>query len=373
MNKKNLISKKGNIFKNTKYKQNGYIYPNHSIKYNYQNNPFRNNAPFKNNIYINSNYLTNINNNFSVKSKCENKVQFNINNILTPSPLQQNQINNKISSQYLPNTYQDLSNYPSFTTNQSFQNIESLYKNNNNPILNSNDLFIMPNELLNINQKINEQNINLIYSNNNKLIKENKNFFDKIIINNNEKNNLEYYNTNTINCPSNFNCNKEKENRRKKKNKFDTNNKNNENENVVILILKLKIGKNDYRYFKLKKFDNVFESIEKFFDMNKIDQKLTKPIIGEIFHALNFVFYIINNKIGKYDQKYLNSLYKLWLKNNKEIPKNFSDKSTTSSSHSSHSNHSSNHSSYEDIKSKSYQNSDGNSSDEKREKTSKSF
>ena len=87
---------------------------------------------------------------------------------------------------------------------------------------------------------------------------------------------------------------------------------------------------------------------------------------------MNKIFWLFNNKIGIYDQEYLNSLYKLWIKNNKEIPKTknktHSDKSTTTSSDSSSEN------SFKDIKSNSYQNSDGNSSDDKgRQHTSKSF
>ena len=361
MYKKNFVPKKGNTYKNAKYQQNEYIYPNNCINFNFQNNPFRNNisqTPSKNNPFITTNYVNYTNATFSVKPKNEIKVELNTNNILSTPSLQQNDNINVITRQC------------SFISNQSYQSINSLYPNNTtNSIFNSNDLIIMPKEILNIGQQINATGMNLMNSCNNKLIK-NNNYFELKNIIHNERNNLEFYNANIINGSSSCNYNKEKEKHRKSKNKFDTNNKINENENIVILILKLKIGKNDIRYFYLKKYDNLFESIQKFIDMNKINQKLTKPIIISIFKALNKVFYLINNRIGKYDQKYLNSLYNLWLKNNKEIPKNFSDKSTTTSSHSSHS---SSNSSYEGIKSKSYQNSDGNSSDEKRQHTSKSF
>ena len=144
------------------------------------------------------------------------------------------------------------------------------------------------------------------------------------------------------------------------------------NENTVILTLKIKVGKNDYRIFNLKKYDDLFISLEKFVDINKISQDLVKPLVSKIFLTLNKIFWLLNNKIGLYDQEYLHSLYKLWIKNNKEIPKsrnkNHSDKSTTTSSESSSEN------SYKDIKSNSYQNSDGNSSDgRERQHTSKSF
>ena len=67
----------------------------------------------------------------------------------------------------------------------------------------------------------------------------------------------------------------------------------------------------------------------------------------------------------------MNSLYRLWIKNNREIPRNkaHSDKSTTNTS-----SDSSSENSYKDVKSNSFQNTDGNSSDEKeRQHTSKSF
>ena len=143
------------------------------------------------------------------------------------------------------------------------------------------------------------------------------------------------------------------------------------NENTVILTLKIKVAKNDYRIFNLKKYDDLFVSLEKFVDINKIKQELVKPLVTKIFHTLNKIFWLFNNKIGIYDQEYLNSLYKLWIKNNQEMPKtrnkNHSDKSTTSSSESSSNN------SYKDIKSNSYQNTDNNSTDDRNQRTANSF
>lgn len=367
MDKKNCNTKKGNNHKNVNNNQNGYIFSNNCINYNIQKNPFRNNiipTPSKRNVYFATNCINYANNNFSVKPKMEIKPKINTNNILPTPYFQQNDNSNAITR------------YCSFISSQSCQSMNSLYSNNSNNSTNSNfysnDIVItMPNELVNIHPLINNPKNNLMNSNNNKLIKEN-NLTEHNNINKKEKNYHECHNkNNSINGSSNFMFNKEKENLRKSKNKFDANNKDNENEkNIVILILVVKIGKNDKRLFYLKKFDNLFEKFQQFIDMNKINQKLTKPLISKIFRALDYVFTVLNNKIGKYDIKYLRSLHNLWLKNNKEIPKNFSDKSTTNSSHSSHL---SSDSSYEDIKSKSCQNSDGNSSDEKREHTSKSF
>ena len=91
-------------------------------------------------------------------------------------------------------------------------------------------------------------------------------------------------------------------------------------ENTVILTLKIKIAKDDYRVFNLKKYDDLFVSLQKFFDLNKIKQDLVKPIVGKVFATLNKIFWLLNSKVGIYDQEYLNSLYKLWKKNNEKIP-----------------------------------------------------
>ena len=109
-------------------------------------------------------------------------------------------------------------------------------------------------------------------------------------------------------------------------NKFNSPKENNTtNENTVILTLKIKVAPNDFRTFNLKKYDDLFISLEKFFDLNKIKQDLVKPIVTKIFAALNKIFWLLNNKIGIYDLEYLNSLQKLWVKNNGQIPKRNND------------------------------------------------
>ena len=104
-------------------------------------------------------------------------------------------------------------------------------------------------------------------------------------------------------------------------NKFNSPSENSNNENTIILTLRIKIAENDYRVFNLKKFDDLFISLQKFFDLNQIKQDLIKPIVNKIFNALNRIFWLLNNKIGLYDQEYLNSLYNLWKKNKGKIPK----------------------------------------------------
>ena len=173
---------------------------------------------------------------------------------------------------------------------------------------------------------------------------------------------------NSINCfeksQSDINKNYEIKSRKKSKtyyNKFNNAKENCLNENTIILTLKIKVAKNDYRTFNLKKYDDLFVSLEKFVNINNINQELVKPLVTKIFKTLNKIFWLLNNKIGIYDQEYLSSLYRLWIKNNKQIPnsknKNQSDKSTNDSSDQSSDNSSDN------IKSNSFQNTDGNNED----------
>ena len=152
----------------------------------------------------------------------------------------------------------------------------------------------------------------------------------------------------------------------------------NKNENTVILTLRIKIAKNDYRVFNLKKYDDLFMSLQKFFELNQIKQELVKPIVTKIFFTLNKIFWLLNSKIGIYDQEYLSSLYKLWMKDKDKIPNtnknNNSNKELNTSKESTNSSESNSSISMNKCKtklSKSYQ--DENSMDNSRQDTAKSF
>ena len=143
-------------------------------------------------------------------------------------------------------------------------------------------------------------------------------------------------------------------------------------ENTVILTLKIKISKDEFRVFNLKKYDDLFVSLQKFFDLNKIKQDFVKPIVAKVFATLNKIFWLLNSKVGIYDQEYLNSLYRLWKKNKEKIPLNNhlndnNDLNNNSLDKSSDSNSSKNKKGF----SNSFQ--DENSIENSREDTSRSF
>lgn len=352
--------------------------------------------------------------------------------------------NNTNTSTYIPTTFQPMYNnyticqFPGHRYNYSMTNfpqMKYMYATNNNPFLNGNYSTMnmkynnRQSGFMTYKQKKNNQNnmpntnnrnkFKKSYCGNNIKNKENSNNNsndDKIDLSNfnsnnsiksgsgSEKTEKSISNTESIKTSSNKNVkstdstNGKNEKKiknannngtngfQKKKyyNKFNSPKENNTtNENTVILTLKIKVAPNDFRTFNLKKYDDLFISLEKFFDLNKIKQDLVKPIVTKIFAALNKIFWLLNNKIGIYDLEYLNSLHKLWIKNNEQIPKrnddneeetksngnnngrnkknkNNSDKSTISSSDSSDENKK-----HKKIMSNSFQNMDNSSEDAK--------
>ena len=306
-----------------------FIYNNNTSQFNPNNSVnlilTQNNNNINESVKISENIL-NFNNN---DNKIENHSAKELNNIINNIKINfKNGIND---FRFYPNekgTKTEVKNY------RYDNNIFNNKKNSKNNYFNS--------EFLEQNNKINDEKMAISSSHNSK--KNSINCFEKNL--------------------SDINNNLEIKSRKKSKiyyNKFNNSKENFLNENTIILTVKIKVGKNDIRSFNLKKYDDLFVSLEKFVNINKINQELVKPLVTKIFKTLNKIFWLINNKIGIYDQEYLGSLYRLWIKNNKQIPKsnkNQSDKSTNDSSNESNDN------SPEKIKSNSFQNTDENN-DEK--------
>ena len=341
------------MYKSSIYHQTEEIFKYPSTKvYNLLSPPY--NPKLKTKAYINQHINTNIpkfrpinlyssgfspfqnGKNLSVKGINSPDVKESQNLLSKFSPNQKG-TNSKIIGS--PNTTNsDLLTSASLTSQQSN---ESLLSNNNNNIYITNTYNTYQPYNFNVNNcnnfySIINPNVNFYsnsYSSNTTNINGNKNIQKCNIYNNDEIKNLNSNNSpksssNNSNKTISNNSNKTKKqkiinNSQRKKyfNKFNSSKENSTNENTVILTLKIKVAKNDYRTFNLKKYDDLFISLEKFFDLNKIEQSLVKPIVNKIFQALNKIFWLLNNKIGNYDQKYLNSLYNLWIKNNETIPK----------------------------------------------------
>ena len=306
-----------------------FIYNNNTSQFNPNNSVNLILTPNNNNINESVKEGENILNFNNNDNKIENHSAKELNNIINNIKINfKNGIND---FRFYPNekgTKTEVKNY------RYDNNIFNNKKNSKNNYFNS--------EFLEQNNKINDEKMTISSSHNSK--KNSINCFEKNL--------------------SDINNNLEIKSRKKSKiyyNKFNNSKENFLNENTIILTVKIKVGKNDIRSFNLKKYDDLFVSLEKFVNINKINQELVKPLVTKIFKTLNKIFWLINNKIGIYDQEYLGSLYRLWIKNNKQIPKsnkNQSDKSTNDSSNESNDN------SPEKIKSNSFQNTDENN-DEK--------
>ena len=74
---------------------------------------------------------------------------------------------------------------------------------------------------------------------------------------------------------------------------------NSESENTEILNVNVKISKDKKAVFKLKRFDDVFETIKLFCEIYSLDEKLIKPLIIKSLSTLNTIYQIMNSKLDK--------------------------------------------------------------------------
>ena len=65
-------------------------------------------------------------------------------------------------------------------------------------------------------------------------------------------------------------------------------------ENTVILLVNVKISKDKTAIFKLKRYDDVFETIKLFCEIYSIDEYLIKPLIIKSLNTLNTIYQIMN-------------------------------------------------------------------------------
>ena len=70
-------------------------------------------------------------------------------------------------------------------------------------------------------------------------------------------------------------------------------------ENTEILKVNIKISKDKFATFKLKRYDDVFETIKLFCEINSVDEKLLKPLIIKSLCTLNTIYQIIDCNLDK--------------------------------------------------------------------------
>ena len=70
-------------------------------------------------------------------------------------------------------------------------------------------------------------------------------------------------------------------------------------ENTVILCVKVKISENNTAIFKLKRFDDIFLTIQYFCEINNLDEKYIKPLIIKSLCAINTIYKVMNCEIDQ--------------------------------------------------------------------------
>ena len=91
--------------------------------------------------------------------------------------------------------------------------------------------------------------------------------------------------------------NEVKVNDNKNNNKIEEYQGNPEFENIEILKVNVKISKDKNVVFKLKRYDDLFETIKIFCEINSIDEKLIKPLIIKSLCTLNTIYQVVNSKL----------------------------------------------------------------------------
>ena len=80
---------------------------------------------------------------------------------------------------------------------------------------------------------------------------------------------------------------------------IDTHKTNPAFENTVILNVKVKISKDNIAIFKLKRFDDIFTTIQYFCEINNLDERFIKPLIIKSLCAINTLYQVMNSNINK--------------------------------------------------------------------------
>ena len=79
-------------------------------------------------------------------------------------------------------------------------------------------------------------------------------------------------------------------------------------ENTEILRVNVRLSKDKIAIFKLKRYDDIFETIKLFCEINLVNEKLIKPIIIKSLATLNTIYQIMNSKLNNEQINILNKI-----------------------------------------------------------------
>ena len=81
-------------------------------------------------------------------------------------------------------------------------------------------------------------------------------------------------------------------------------------ENTEILRVNVKVSKSKIAVFRLRRFDDLFETIKLFCEINCIEEKLIRPIIMKTISSLNIIYQIMNSNVNSKDVAILSEIKK---------------------------------------------------------------
>ena len=93
-----------------------------------------------------------------------------------------------------------------------------------------------------------------------------------------------------------------------KKNEYGDYKGNPKFENTEILRVNVKISKDKISVFKLKRYDDIFETIKLFCEINSVDEKLIKPLIIKSLSTLNTIYQVMNSKLDNQQMNLLKEI-----------------------------------------------------------------
>ena len=268
-------------FNQYKRSYNSNIYNNNEefFQQNYQKNKviqktsFYDMSPTEKNSKLND---ININKNYNENNNENMHISFNIEKMKQKSNIEQFIKLNNMNNNYNNNTIAQISKinpYYNFVNNNYYLNLYPNYINNyyiNNNIIIQNNTCQYPNlySILNSDNHTIKA-INPYLSNNN---------FNYALFSKNETNISDSINNNILDPKK---------------------------ENTCILEINVKFGKDKIYSFKLKRFDDLFETVQIFCQIYELNSNFYMPIINNIIKALNCIYGIYNIKLS---QKEINEL-----------------------------------------------------------------
>lgn len=238
------------------------------------------------NSYIIRQNLIKNNNNLNINKSYHNEV-YNNNNFNNSNFIQQSQL----IPYYNSVNYNNNNNYYylySLNPKQINNSINNYYINNNIIIYNNLNSYSNSNALITHNSPQNQ--LKNIYPNSDIINNNTSNVFNQYLSKN-------YTNLNSLL----FSKNEEASNLNSQKSSIIDPKK----ENTCILEINLKLSNNKIHNFKLNRFDDLFETVQIFCQINRLNSNLYIPIIINIMKALNSIYGIFNLKLN---EKELNEL-----------------------------------------------------------------